>query len=262
MASTTAPSGKLRRNTPSSVFHFHFPLSAFHSPASHSSCLSSSVLADASLASALAAIKAGFLPKVPEEALKIIGESAAEIAATGVGEKPLKVGDKVTSFTLPDATGKSYSLSDSLSKGPVIINFYRGSWCPYCNAEISGYAALADEIAAAGATLVAISPNKPDDSLSTIEKHALKFPVLSDAGNAIARTFGLVFSVPEKLSEVYKGFGIDLVSANADGSLDIPIPATYVVDKDGTIKYAFASLDYTTRAEPSEVIAAAKALSS
>jgi peroxiredoxin len=157
---------------------------------------------------------------------------------------------------LPDATGTKVSLSALLAKGPVVLAFYRGGWCPYCSTELRALQARLAEFNAAGATLVAVSPQTPDASLSTAEKLNLAFPVLSDEGNQVAESFGLVFSLPEALREVYLGFGLDLPTANGDDTFRLPIPATYVIRADGTVAWRFADADYTKRAEPDDVLAA------
>lgn len=170
------------------------------------------------------------------------------------------MGAKVPDFTLLDATGTKVPLSSLLAKGPVVLAFYRGGRCPYCSTELRALQAKLPEITSRGATLVAISPQTPDGSLSTAEKLELAFPVLSDEGNHVAESFGLVFSLPEALREVYQGFGIDLPAANGDDTFRLPIPATYVVRADGIVAWRFADPDYTKRAEPDDVIAALRAL--
>ncbi len=141
-----------------------------------------------------------------------------------------------------------------LDKGPVVLNFYRGGWCPYCNLELNAYQKHLQEINELGASFVAISPQTPDKSLSTAEKNELKFQVLSDVGNKIADQFGLVFKLPTELQELYNNFGISLPKFNGDESWELPMPGTYVISKDGNVQYAFADADYTKRAEPDEVI--------
>ncbi|MEM6717142.1 MAG: peroxiredoxin-like family protein, partial [Cyanobacteria bacterium P01_C01_bin.147] len=140
------------------------------------------------------------------------------------------------------------------------IAFYRGGWCPYCNLELKALQNALASIQETGAALVAISPETPDNSLTTQEKNELAFPVLSDLDNQVARQFGLVFQLPASLRPIYDGFGIDLVAYNGNDQFELPIPATYVVQPNGEIVYAFADVDYTKRAEPSDVVNALKAL--
>lgn len=197
---------------------------------------------------------------IPAGTLSVMDQATAEVAASGIMDTSLGVGATVPDFALPDATGTMVSLSSLLAKGPVVLAFYRGGWCPYCSTELRALQAKLPEITAAEATLVAVSPQTPDNSLSTAEKLDLAFPVLSDEGNQAAESFGLVFSLPEALREVYQGFGLDLRAANGDDTFRLPVPATYVIRTDGTVAWRFADADYTRRAEPDDVLAALEAL--
>jgi peroxiredoxin len=200
--------------------------------------------------------------KTPEAVRSTMAQATENLANSGIIDRTLKVGDRIPPFTLPDATQKSFSVTTTLKKGSVVIAFYRGGWCPYCNLELKALQRVLPEIEAAGATLIAISPETPDNSLSTSEKNQLDFTVLSDVGNKVAREFGLVFQLPKEILPIYRQFGIDIAAHNGDENFELPIPATYVVLKDtashitpdGEIVYAFADADYTKRAEPSEVV--------
>lgn len=194
------------------------------------------------------------MSKMPEEILKIFMAATKRLIDSGLTDKSLAKGDKAPSFTLPNATGKSIHSNDLLKAGPLVINFYRGGWCPYCNLELHALQEVLPEIKQHGAQLVAISPEAPDRSLSTAEKHALQFEVLSDAGNKVARDFGLVFSLAEELRPIYKSFDANLPDWNGDDSYELPVPATYVIQPDGIISFSFVNADYTQRAEPSDVI--------
>lgn len=202
----------------------------------------------------LAARAAASAASMPEERKAAFRRSIEELTASGIADTALGVGDVAPEFTLPNAVGAKVALADLLESGPVVVSFYRGAWCPYCNLELRALQASLDELRAVGATLVAISPNTPDTSLTVVEKHELGFPVLSDAGNAVARRFGLVFEIPPYLEAEYRAIGHDIGAANGDGSWEIPIPATYVVDRERVIRYAFVDVDYKKRAEPAEVI--------
>jgi peroxiredoxin len=190
------------------------------------------------------------------EALEIMDLATAEVAASGIANSSIGVGVKVPDFSLPNADGTTVSLSSLLANGPVVAAFYRGGWCPYCSIELRALQNKLVEITAAGATLVAISPQTPDNTLSTSEKLGLAFPVLSDEDNQVAESFGLVFTVPEALRLVYSGKGIDLPSANGDNTFRLPIPATYLIRTDGTVAWRFVDPDYTKRAEPDDLLAA------
>ena len=200
----------------------------------------------------------GFAKKVPPDVLNTMLDATRRLVDSGIAENSLKVGAKAPDFNLPNPSGESVSLNALLEKGPVVLNFYRGGWCPYCNLELKAYKNRLPEIEELGASLVAISPQTPDNSLSTAEKNELEFQVLSDVGNKTADQFGLVFTLAEELHDLYKSFGLDIPKFNGDDTWELPMPGTYVLDKDGTVKYAFADADYTKRAEPEDVISTLK----
>ena len=214
----------------------------------------------AELAQALHERREASRARIPEQTLAIMDAATAELEASGLAEQSLSVGAPAPDFSLPNATGDQVTLSKLLAQGPVVLAFYRGGWCPYCSIELRALQSRISEISAAGATLVAISPQTPDNSLSTAEKLELEFPVLSDVGNQVARDYGLVFSLPEDLRGVYAGWGLDIATANGDESFELPLPATFVIGADGIVAWKFADADYTKRAEPDEVIAALAAL--
>ena len=204
--------------------------------------------------------QSGFLQKVDTETVSTMSQATTELANSGIVNNSLKVGDTAPDFTLPAPTGKQVKLSELLQKGPVVINFYRGQWCPYCNLEIRAFQQLLPDFQQANAQVIAVSPELPDNSLSITEKHELAFPVLSDVGNVVARRYGLVFALAESLRPMYQGFGIDIPKSNGDDTYELPVPATYVIEPSGTIRYAYAEADYTLRAEPADVLAAVKSL--
>ncbi len=213
-----------------------------------------------SLSSQLKSQAEGTREKLPTEAVEVMSKATADLESSGIVSNSLKVGDKAPDFELPDPTGSQVKLSELLKNGPVVINFYRGQWCPYCNLELRAFQQLLPEFQQVNAQVIAISPELPDNSLSVKEKRDLAFPVLSDVGNAIARQYGLVFTLAAELRPLYKNFGIDIAASNGDDTYELPVPATYVIDASGIIRYAYASADYTLRAEPSEVLSAVKAL--
>ena len=201
-----------------------------------------------------------FRSRTPQDVQTTMQQATAELAASGILDQTLKVGDSIPDFTLPNATGQTVNIRDLLDRGSVVIAFYRGGWCPYCNLELKALQNALSAIQSTGATLVAISPETPDNSLTTQEKNELAFPVLSDENNQVARQFGLVFELSASLRPIYESFGIDLVAYNGNDRFELPIPATYVVRPNSEIVYAFADVDYTKRAEPSEVVNALKGL--
>ncbi|NES83937.1 MAG: AhpC/TSA family protein [Moorea sp. SIO2B7] len=192
--------------------------------------------------------------KQPEEVKKVMSKATADLIHSGIIEQTLKAGDRVPNFTLPNAVGQAIKLQELLKKGAVVISFYRGGWCPYCNLELRALQQYLPEIIASGATLVAISPQTPDNSLSTAEKNNLTFEVLSDLKNQVAKQFGLVFTIPEELRPIYANFGIDLPEHNGDDNFELPIPATYVVSQNGTLVKDFVDPYYTKRLDPKEIV--------
>lgn len=179
--------------------------------------------------------------------------------ASGVAQG-LKTGDHAPNFTLPDATGKIVSLSETLTKSPVILTFYRGGWCPYCNLELRAYQRALPEIREAGAKLIAVSPQTPDASLTTKEKDELEFTVLSDVGGKVAHHYDLVFKLQDYLIDLYKQSGLDVPAHNGNDTWELPKPATFVIDQHGTIVFAHVDSDYRNRTEPSQVIKIVKGL--
>lgn len=181
--------------------------------------------------------------------------------AFGEGAEAIEVGKKAPEFQLPNAQGQTVSLTGLLAKGPAVVMFYRGSWCPYCNLQIRALQARLADIHACGAELVAISPESPDGSLSMVERDALEFPVLSDKGADVAARFGVAWKVPEPLLEhIRKGRNLDLAEINQGNANVLPIPATFVVNRDGVVAWRFLDVDYRTRPEPGDVLAALEEL--
>jgi peroxiredoxin len=210
-----------------------------------------------SLKEQLAEYRAGWYKRVPPERQAIMQRHIDGLRTGAIARSMLKVGDRAPAIVLTNAKGQTVDVATLLKKGPVIVTFYRGGWCPYCNFELKAYQEILPEIAAAGASLVAISPEKPDDSLSTAEKNALSFEVLSDVGQNVGRAFGLVYDFTDELKSAYRGFNLDIPARN--GTPDqwaLPVSATYVIDRDGIIIYAYTDPDYRDRADPREVLAA------
>lgn len=214
------------------------------------------------LDSQLRAVTASVRAQIPGEVFATMEAATAQLEASGQLAHALAVGDKMPEFSLPDPTGKLVSSRELLQHGPLLVTFYRGNWCPYCNLALQALQDHLGEIKALGANLVAISPQTPDNSLSMQEKHALAFPVLSDSGLGITRQFGLVFALPESLRPIYKSFGIDLVKQNGTDTYELPVPATYLVDQNGKIREAFVQIDYRRRLEPATALEWIKKLKS
>lgn len=197
---------------------------------------------------------------IPEELLQANDRHVNELKEEGFSRKGLKPGDVMPDFALKNAVGKKVYSDLLLKNGPLVINFYRGGWCPYCNLELKALQRILPDIRKLKGDLVAISPESPDNSLSTAQKYNLEMEVLTDTDNKVARKFGIVYELPGYLKDVYKGFGLDLSEHNQTDKFELPIPATYVVDSNGRIVYAFANEDFTIRADPGEVINALEKL--
>ena len=198
--------------------------------------------------------------QIPAEVRAVMNRAGDELAASGQADRALDAGATAPPFTLPSATGEAVSLDQLLAQGPVVLTFYRGAWCPYCNIALRSLQRHHTDFTARGARLVAFSPQIPDESLSLTEKHTLDFAVLSDIGSTTAKAYGLAFDLPDDLAAVYDKLGFDLQHVNAGHSRTLPLPATYVIDRTGTIRWAFADTDYTKRAEPADIITALDAL--
>ena len=204
----------------------------------------------------LAAVRDRFLDRAPTHVKQSVAEATASLIESGVGQG-LQVGEKAPDFTLVNATGEKVTLSELLKDGKVILNFYRGGWCPYCNLELKAYERILPKIKQKGAQLVAISPQMPDESLSTSEKNNLTFEVLSDPNQQVAESYRLLFDFPDHLIQTYEtDFGLQLAHYNGDANpWRLPVPATFVIDQNGTIQFAEADPDYMVRPDPERVIA-------
>lgn len=204
--------------------------------------------------------KNGFKAKVPQDIQTLMQQATETLSSSGITSKAPKSNELLPEFSLPNHQGNKVSLSTLLENGPVVVTFYRGGWCPYCNLELREYQKSLAGIKALGATLVAITPELPDASLSTHEKNELEFEVLTDENAEYAKSLGLVFALPEELRPIYLSFGINVEAHNGEDQFDLPLAATFVIKQDGTIASAFVEADYTLRQEPSEVIEVLKSL--
>jgi peroxiredoxin len=216
-------------------------------------------LQDLALQDRLDAFKADFISgrwlRTPtQEALDTMHRATAELIDSGRAQRARKAGDTAPEFTLNDAGGKPVSSRDLLARGPLVISFYRGVWCPYCNLELQALQAALPEIAARGASLVAISPQTAANSRKSQRDNGLEFPILSDTRSEVANAFGIRFALPDYLVDLYKGFKNDLPTFNNDPSWVLPMPARYVIGADGIIAYSEVNPDYTQRPDPSELL--------
>lgn len=215
--------------------------------------MSTRTTSDHLLREAIALFNAGFAQSSPELA-KTIDKEIREIIRSGAGSNAPRPGDFAPPFTLPDAQGGQVALHDLLARGALVVVFYRGEWCPYCNLALRAMQQVLRQIQALGANLVAISPQTPDESLTTAEKKGLSFAVLSDAGNRVARSYGLVFKLSHTLDAIQQSFSIDLARSNGNASKELPVPGTFVVGRDGRIVSSFVDADYRLRVEPAEIL--------
>jgi peroxiredoxin len=202
-------------------------------------------------------LKAAAAERLPAEVVAVFDRSIQDLLDQGVPSGAVSVGDRLPSFTLNDATEAPVTLDQLVAGGPAVIVFYRGGWCPYCNLALRTYQReLLPELGAFGASLVAISPQTPDQSLSTVEKAELGFTVLSDPGSRLARQVGIVFQQADDVLDAQHKLGLDLAQVNAEGSTELPRPTVLIVDQDRTVRFADVQPDYTARTEVADILAA------
>jgi peroxiredoxin len=200
-------------------------------------------------------MKAAAAEQLPSEVMEVFDRSIQDLLDEGVPADVVAVGDILAPFTLSDATGSLISLDQLLETGPAVIVFYRGGWCPYCNLALRTYQReLLPELSTFGARLVAISPQTPDQSLSTVEKAELDFTVLSDPGNRVAQSVGIVFQQADDVLEAQRKLGLDLATVNAEGSTELPRPTVLIVDQNRVVKFVDVQPDYTARTEVPDII--------
>jgi peroxiredoxin len=193
---------------------------------------------------------------VPYSVIETMHRATAELIASGVAQRALQAGDRLPAFTLSDPEGNLVSSIDLLALGLLVISFYRGVWCPYCNMELQALQETLPRFEALGASLVAISPQNPVNSRKSVRQNKLTFPILSDPHNDVAAAFGLRFELPDYLMDLYKSLKNELPAFNGDASWTLPMPARFVVGQDGIILYAEVNPDYTHRPEPEDMLPA------
>jgi peroxiredoxin len=191
---------------------------------------------------------------VPPETQAIHAQAVVEIKARHLAANILHVGAKAPAFELPDHDGKIVSSSGLLARGRLVICFIRGRWCPFCVGQMEAMNLILPQVENAGGSMVAISPQTVRQSFFMHDQHKLRFMLLSDAGNKVARQFGLTYRVPALQEAVYRRAFVNLPFTNGDESWELPIPATYIVDRDGTVMHASANEDYTERPEPLDIL--------
>jgi len=212
---------------------------------------------DTTIADRVAEAQPGFAARLPAEVQTAFGAELGRLVAAGIPAGVAAAGTMMPDGDLLDASGGATTLTAARAGRPAVVVFYRGAWCPYCNVTLRAYQeTLAGELQARGVALVAISPQKPDGSLSMTEKHDLSYAVLSDPGNQIAGKLGIVFTLGRGARDAQISLGLDLTEVNADGTADLPLATVVVVDAAGTIRWIDVHPDYTTRSEPGQILAA------
>jgi peroxiredoxin len=190
---------------------------------------------------------------VPAEIQAIHARAVEELKQSGIAERALQTGSKAPSFELPDRNGKLIRSADLLANGPLVVCFVRGRWCPFCVGQMEAMNAIYPRMKEAGASLVAISPQTVHQTDLMADQHKLRFPLLSDAGSKVANAFGLAYRVPEYQQEIYRRVFVNLSFVNGSDGWELPVPATFIFDRDGTVLYVSADPDYTDRPEPGQI---------
>ncbi|GAB3635586.1 peroxiredoxin-like family protein [Hymenobacter arcticus] len=197
---------------------------------------------------------------LPPAASQIIDGGIATVTAAGLTQHVLSAGQLAPDFILPAADGQPQSLAALLAQGPVVLAFYRGNWCPYCNVQLRAYQQALPELALRGATLVAVSPQVPALSSLTASEKKLAFPVLSDVGNVVARQYGLAYGVGAEVADTLRSVGIDLTAFNGTADDELPLTATFVINTDGVIGWRWVEANFKHRADPADLIRALEQL--
>ncbi|HWZ74060.1 MAG TPA: peroxiredoxin-like family protein [Casimicrobiaceae bacterium] len=209
-----------------------------------------------SLQTELNAVQAAWRQRAGDDVATTIAADNEALLRSGLVARALQAGAKFPDLRLPNARGGQTRIYDVLARGPLVVTFYRGGWCPYCNLELRAYQSALGDIRALGAELIAISPEAPNHTLSTAEKNDLTFEILSDVNGVLEDALGIRFDLSDPIVALYKRFGRDLPSHNGDAGWSLPVPATYVLDRDGRIVLAFVDPDYRRRLEPAATIEA------
>lgn len=224
--------------------------------------MSPNVPSTTSLGDSIAAFTANMAKHAPAGVVATLGAELRKLADSGIAALAPRVGAKAADFSLPDTSGKVVTLSGLVGRGPAVVTFYRGGWCPFCDLQLRAYQGVLSQIRDLGAELVAISPQTPDYALSDVEKKQLTFPVLTDKDNEAARTYGLVYSLSETLRSLQTAFGNPIPKFNGNDSWELPMPGTFVVNSGGVIRLVHVDPDYMKRLEPSAILDALRAVRS
>jgi peroxiredoxin len=207
-----------------------------------------------SLKDAVAGFVADMMTRAPPEVIATLGTEIAKLAESGIAKSALQVGTKAPDFALPDTQGTTVTLSSLLAKGPAVVTFYRGGWCPFCDLQLRAYQSVLPEVRRLGGELVAISAQTVDYALSDVEKKQLTFPVLHDAHNRVSREYGLVFALSDPMKQLQTGFGNPIPQFNGDDSWELAIPGTFVIDRERVVRLAHVDPNYLVRLEPEAIL--------
>jgi peroxiredoxin len=197
------------------------------------------------------AVRAGTSPRL----LQVLDRFVEILRDQKVGTHSLKVGDTVPNVKLKIPHRGGVELYSLLNEGPVILTFYRGGWCPYCNLTLRALRYTLPEIERWGAQLIAFTPERPESIAQTVRKNGIDYPAVHDTNSEVARQFGVSVPLSEQLKALYRSLGLNLAAHHADVIVRLPLPATYVIGTDYTVRYAFVDEDYTRRAEPQAMLA-------
>jgi peroxiredoxin len=196
-----------------------------------------------------------------DERIRLAYEAVVrQLGRAETADRALKVGDTMPSFMLPNAEGHIVFSDELLKRGPLVVNFFRGSWCPYCRRTLEALETALPEITAAGGQLVALTPDTGSHLAATKRNHHLSYEILSDVDGAVGLQFGVLFRAPDPYRELLAGRGVDLPTRHGNESWFIPMPATFVVDQQAVIRYAFVNVDFTRRAEPADIVEVLRSL--
>jgi peroxiredoxin len=209
----------------------------------------------------ITAFTANMAKHAPPEVIATLGAEITKLAESGIAKRALQVGAKAPDFSLPDTHETPVNLSSLLAKGPAVVTFYRGGWCPFCDLQLRAYQSVLSEIHGLGAELVAISAQTADYALSDAEKKRLTFPVLQDAHNRVSRQYGLVFTLSDAMKQLQTGFGNPIPKFNGDDSWELAMPGTFVLDQKGIVTLAHVDPNYMLRLEPAAILDALRAVS-
>ena len=208
----------------------------------------------------LAVLRADFVRRAAPGRVSLLEGGIGALRRSGLLDTALGAGQLAPAFELPDEDGAPVSLDALLARGPAVVTFFRGGWCPYCSLQLRAYGAMLPALAALGAGLVAVSPQKLELSRAVAAQYDLRFPMLSDAGSRVARRYGLVYQLSPALQDVHARSGVVLPDINDDADWQLPVPATFVVEPSGRVALSYVDVDYRNRLEPAEILAALRSL--